>query len=104
MTEEDEIRRYDPKRVRRRGGWRVVGRRLNAVISRHRFRQLDDLFSLLLTPLPHSFTTRDLAEALRQPRSLAQKMAYVLRQAGATEICGKDGNAFVYRRTAAPDA
>ena len=104
MTEEDEVRRYDPKRVRRRGGWRVVERRLNAIISHHRFRHLDDLFSLLKTPLPHSFTTRDLAGALKQSRSLGQKMAYVLREAGAIEICGKDGNALVYRRTAVPDA
>jgi hypothetical protein len=59
---------------------------------------LDDLFGLLEAPLPDPFTTLELAEALNQPRRLAQKMAYVLREAGATRICGKTGNAMVYRR------
>ncbi|MBQ00695.1 MAG: hypothetical protein CL477_08415 [Acidobacteria bacterium] len=98
MVEEDEVRVFDPGRVRRRGGWRVVHRQLNAVVERHRFRCLDDLFGLLEAPLPDPFTTLELAEALNQPRRLAQKMAYVLREAGATRICGKTGNAMVYRR------
>ena len=98
MVEEDEVREFDPRRVRRRRGWRVVRRELNAVVARHRFRGLDDLFDLLETPLPDPFTTLELAEALRQPRRLAQKMAYVLREGGATRICGKAGNALIYRR------
>ena len=98
MVEEDEVRVFDPGRVRHRKGWRVVRRQLNAIVERHRFRCLDDLFDLLEAPLPDPFTTLELAEALNQPRRLAQKMAYVLREGGITRICGKAGNALVYRR------
>jgi hypothetical protein len=98
MVEEDEVRVFDPRRVRRRNGWRVQERHLRAVVARRRFRCLDDLFDLLEAPLPDPFTTLELADALNQPRRLAQKMAYVLREGGATRICGKTGNALVYRR------
>jgi hypothetical protein len=98
MVEEDEVRVFDPLRVRRRGGWRVVRRQLSAVVARQRFRCLEDLFDLLEAPLTDPFTTRELADALDQPRRLAQKMAYILREGGVTRICGKTGNALVYRR------
>jgi hypothetical protein len=97
MVEEEEVREFDPRRVRRRAGWRVVERRLNAVVDRHRFTALQDLFTLLESPLSDPFTTHDLAAALNQPRWLAQKMAYVLREGGAVDVCGKAGNAMVYR-------
>ena len=42
--------------------------------------------------------TADLAEAMGQPRWLAQKLAYCLRESGAAELCGKAGNALLYRR------
>jgi hypothetical protein len=74
-------------------------RQLVAVGERHRFRCLEDLFDLLEVPLPDPFTTRELADALGQPRRLAQKMAYILREGGVTRVCGKTGNALVYRRT-----
>lgn len=98
LIEEDEVRVYDPGRVRRRGGWRVVSRQLTRVVDRHRIVGPEDLFSLVPGPLPEDFTTRDLAEAMGQPRWLAQKLAYCLRESGAVELCGKSGNALRYRR------
>ena len=77
MVEEDEVRVFEPGRVRRRKGWRIVRRQLNAIVERHRFRRLDDLLDLLEAPLPDPFTTLELAAALNQPRRLAQKMAYI---------------------------
>ena len=59
---------------------------------------MDDLFDLLEVPLPDPFTTLELADALGQPRRLAQKMAYILRKGEVTRVCGKTGNALVYRR------
>jgi hypothetical protein len=47
--------------------------------------------------LPEEFTTRELALAMDQPRRLAQKLAYCLREAGEITICGKQGNALQYR-------
>jgi len=98
LIEEDEIRMFDPTRVRRRGGWRVVSRQMNHVLERRRISSHQDLYSLVQGPLPESFSTADLAEAMGQPRWLAQKLAYCLRESGAAELCGKSGNALLYRR------
>ena len=67
-------------------------------------RALHDLFGLLRSPLPEQFTTAELGEALAQPRRLAQKLAYVLREGGALTICGKEGNALRYQRAPLPPA
>ena len=98
LIEEDEFRIHDPDRVRRRNGWRVVGREMTGVRSCHRFAAAADLFGLVPGPLPETFDTRELAEAMGEPRWLAQKLAYCLREAGALDICGKQGNAIRYRR------
>ena len=99
MIVEEEHRAFGPERVRRRRGWRVVERRLVKVNERLRIRNARDLFRFVPRPLPARFTTRDLAEAMEERRWLAQKLAYVLREAGAISICGKAGNALVYSRT-----
>ena len=101
LIQEDEVRLHDPGRVRRRGGWRVVSRELTAVIDRRRLCSSDDLFSLVEGPLPERFTTADLATAMGQPRTLAQKLAYCLRESGAATLAGKQGNALVYQRRSA---
>lgn len=101
LIEEEELRGYDPHRVRRRGGWRVLSRHLTRVVTRHRFGSHWDLFALVEGPLPEIFSTRELAAAMGQPRWLAQKLAYCLRESGAVEIAGKSGNALLYRRVIA---
>lgn len=98
LIEEDEIRMHDPKRVRRRKGWRVVSRQLTNVVATQRIHSSTDLFSLIEGPLPEHFTTLDLAEAMGQPRWLAQKLAYCLRESGAAQMTGKSGNALLYCR------
>lgn len=98
LIEEEEFRVFDPGRVRRRKGWRVVSRQLNQVLERHRISRAEDLFSLINGPLPEAFSTADLAAAMAGPRWLAQKLAYCLRESGAAELCGKQGNALLYRR------
>lgn len=98
LIEEEEVRAYDPARVRRRGGWRVVSRRLTDVLEQRRIGSGADLFSLVPGPLPEEFTTADLALAMDKPRWLAQKLAYCLREAGAVSLTGKTGNALRYRR------
>jgi len=98
LIEEDEIRVHDPRKVRRRGGWRVVSRQLTGVLDRQRISSQRDLFSFVHGPLPEEFNTADLAEAMGQPRWLAQKLAYCLRESGETVIAGKSGNALTYRR------
>ncbi len=99
LTEEEELRRHVPGTARRRKGWQVVQRRLVAVLEQHRFRTARDLLGLLREPLPEPFTTADLAVGLGEPRWLAQKLAYCLREAGELTLCGKQGNALLYRRS-----
>jgi hypothetical protein len=99
LTEEEEIRRHVPGTSWRRRGWQVVQRRLCGVLEQHRFRSAADLFRLLREPLPDVFSTADLAQSLGEARWLAQKLAYCLREAGELIICGKDGNALLYRRS-----
>lgn len=98
LTEEEELRQRSAGRAWRRKGWEVVQRRLCAVLEQHRFTCAADLFGLLDAPLPETFTTADLASSMGQPRWLAQKLAYCLREAGEIAVCGKDGNALRYRR------
>ncbi len=69
---------------------------------------MNQLFEQIQGVLPVEFTTKDLAAALKAPLRLGQQAAYCFREAGVTAICGKAGNALIYRRTAragtAPEA
>ncbi|MCZ6853667.1 MAG: hypothetical protein O7G86_07090 [Gammaproteobacteria bacterium] len=104
LIEEDEFRVFEPKKVRGRRGWRVVQRRLVEVLEKHRFCSAADLFCLVPGELPDTFTTLDLAEAMQQPRWMAQKLAYCLREAGEITLCGKEGNALCYAMSKGADS
>ena len=100
---EIEEHRYPGHGRRRR--WRqndfvTQDQRLLAVQGVHRFRTTDDLLALLPAGLPEQFHTGELAALLGIPRWLAQRIAYCLRHMGAAEVCGKQGNALLYRRAA----
>ncbi|MEA3377303.1 MAG: hypothetical protein U9R72_14020 [Chloroflexota bacterium] len=95
FTQEEEVRRHDPRRWRNRG-WVTVERRLLDVVDRRTFRQPTDLASLLPQDLPDPFTTADLAAAMDGPRWLAQKMAYCLRNVDAITPVGRQGRSNLY--------
>lgn len=99
MTVEEEVRAVDAKRNRRRGGWTSIDRRLLEIAEIHRITGMRDLFAMLDSELPETFTTRDMAAAMHSSRRLGQQAAFCLREARVTEICGKEGNALVYRRS-----
>jgi hypothetical protein len=89
----------------RRRRWRasdhvVQDQRLIAVQGVQRFQTTGDLLALLPAGLPKRFHTGQLAELLGVRRFFAQRIAYCLRQTGAAKVCGKVGNAIVYRRAA----
>lgn len=98
MTVEEVIRAADTRRQRR--PWISVDRRLVEIARIHHIASTADLFVMLDAELPELFTTRDLARAMRSSRRLGQQAAYCLREAGVSELCGKEGNALVYRRAA----
>lgn len=95
----EEVQRYDRRRGRRRRGWGIVERRLLGVLERHVIATPSDLWSLISWELPEPFQTLHLARVLSRPRWFAQKVAYCLRESGASTAIGKAGNALVYSRT-----
>jgi hypothetical protein len=100
LTQQEEVRRHDPKRAWRRRGWVIQERRLLRVLERRLLQTPEDLLTFLPAGLEEPFTTLDLAQTLARPRRLAQQMAYCLREAGVLEPIGKTGNAIQYVRTA----
>ena len=108
MIVEEDVRVKDPDHRRRRGGrrgrrrrdWIRIDRRLVEVAQTHRLTGMADLFALVDAALPEPFTTLDLARAMRSPRRLGQQAAFCFREAGVSEVCGKTGNALLYRRAA----
>ena len=106
MTVEEDVRVKDSgtgnRGRRRRYGrdWTRIDRRLVEVARTHRLTGMADLFALVDADLQEPFTTLDLARAMRSPRRLGQQAAFCFREAGVSEICGKAGNALLYRRTA----
>ncbi len=95
---EAERRVHQEGRVRRRKGWVIVGRDLVDVVERNLIRGAADLAALLPALLPAQFSTADLAQQSKLPRSIAQQMLYCLHIAEAVERVGKTGNAHLYRR------
>ncbi len=98
MTVEEEVRAPSERRGRWRRDWTRVDRRLVDVVETHAIASMGDLFVLIDTRLPDTFTTSDVAAAMRSTRGLAQQAAYCFREGGIIEICGKSGNTLVYRR------
>lgn len=81
----------------RRKGQSIIGHELLAILERHRFERPHDLVRMLPEELPEQFTTRHLRECGIRKR-LAGKIAYTLREIGAIEQVGKDGQAYLYER------
>ena len=98
ITVEEEIRAVKQGRGWRRRGWASLDRRLLDVVATHTIASMADLFEMLDAELPGRFTTNDIARAMKSSRRLGQQAAFCFREAGVSEICGKDGNALVYRR------
>lgn len=88
-------RRRNPKR-----DFQVADQHLVRVVSKHRFATCADLWRLLPKRMPAEFHTGELARRMKRPRWIAQRIAYCLRETGAAEVVGKQGNAIVYRRAA----
>lgn len=96
---EIEEHRIPPlKRRWTRKRYRVQDRVLLEVLDRVVLTQASDLNGLLPNGLPAgTFTTRELAQQIEQPRWIAQKVAYCLRKTGAVDVVGKQRNSIVYQ-------
>lgn len=81
----------------RRKHWSIYDRQLVDVCETVSLSTPADYAALLPTGLPDVFDTRELAQAIGLPRSLAQKMAYCLREMGVLEVVGRRDRALLYR-------
>ena len=97
LIQEEEIRRFDGRRRWRRRGWVTEERRLLEVVGQQRFETPADVWALMPDELPTTFTTADLAKAMRKPRRLAQQATYCLRKMGVITSVGKQGRSVAYR-------
>ena len=102
ITVEEEVRAVNEGRRRRRRNWISLDRRLLDVVTTYTVASMADLFAMLDAELPERFTTKDVARAMKASRRLGQQAAFCFREAGVSEICGKAGNALVYRRLLEP--
>ena len=93
---EEEVRYHDKKRGWRKRGWMTQERRLISVLDRRIFQYPEDLLGFIPEDIPEPWTTADLANGIGQPRWLAQKMVYCLREIGVVQIVGKQGNSILY--------
>ena len=76
----------------------IQERRLLEVVDRRTLVSPADAGSFLPSGLAEPFSTADLAQAIRRPRRLAQRMAYCLRKMRVIDLAGKQGNAMLYVR------
>lgn len=97
-----EERRYPGcgKRRRRRpqSDFQIEDQVLEKIVSTHAFASTADLLRLLPRRLPAEFHTGHLAERMKTPRWIAQRIAYCLREMKAVRVVGKSGNSILYAK------
>jgi len=96
LTREEEIRVNDGKGSWKRKGWSSVDRKLVDIVDRKLFSTPKDFLRLIPETIEEPFTTKTLAETLKIPRRLVQKMTYCMRKMDSLKIVGKEGNAHLY--------
>ncbi|MGY5880570.1 MAG: hypothetical protein RTV31_09975 [Candidatus Thorarchaeota archaeon] len=96
LTREEEIRVNDGKGSWRRKGWSNVDRKLVDIVDRKLFSAPKDFLCLIPDTIEEPFTTKTLAETLKIPRRLVQKMTYCMRKMEILRVIGKEGNAHLY--------
>jgi hypothetical protein len=99
LVEIEEFRHPGHGRRRR---WRandhiIADQKLVSVGERTRLTLASDLISLVPGKLPRQFHTGHLAERAGVNRSVAQRIAYCLREMQAVEQVGKQGNSLIYQ-------
>lgn len=94
----EELRSFHGKRIRRRNGWRIDGRRLVDVLGTKEYASVLQLLDEYIDQLPDPFSSRDLARVLNRTVRVGRQAAYCFRESGVTAVCGKQGNALLYTR------
>ena len=103
MVEAEEWRYpgHGRRRRWRKNDFLVEDQKLIEVHSAIRIQSGSDLWKLLgKIDLPQPFHTGDLAKQLEVSRTIAQRIAYVMRNTSAIRQVGKKGNSLLYTRAA----
>jgi hypothetical protein len=102
LVEVDELRYpgHGRRRRRRANDFQIEDQRLVSVRESFEFSTTGDLLNILPDSLPAPFDTAHIAHAMNTSRYVAQRIAYCLRETGATKQVGKSGNTRLYRRAA----
>jgi hypothetical protein len=98
LIQEEEVRVNDGKGSWKRRGWSSLDRRLVDVVDRKLYSEPNDFLRMIPGSIEEPFTTKTLAEVLKIPRRLVQKMVYCMRKMEILKIAGKEGNAHLYVR------
>ena len=96
LVQIEEYRKNDGKGSRRRKGWSIYDRKLVKVLEKRTFYTPMDFLMLKPTSLKTPFTNSELANSLKKPLYLAQKMSYCLRKMGLIKVVGKKGRSFLF--------
>lgn len=99
LIREEEIWVDDGQGSWRRKRWSIYDRRLLDVVQAISLATTAGFAALLPPALPPAFDSKEIADTIHQPRYIAQKMAYCLREMGVLQITGKRGNALLYSRS-----
>lgn len=89
LMQEDVIWQDDGRGSWRRKGWSVADRRLISVLETISLEWPESYRALLPPDLAHSFTNRDLADALKMRIGLARKMTYCLSRMNLISCTGR---------------
>lgn len=96
LTKEEEIRSKDGKGSWRMKGWSSLDRKLVEVLDRQLYCKPEDFLRMIPSTIEEPFTTKALAEAMKIPIRLVQKMTYCMRKMEILKVVGKKGNAYLY--------
>jgi hypothetical protein len=102
--EEHRYPGHGRRRWRRSNDFLVEDQKLLSLGGQHRLQTAADLAVLAACPLPAPFHTGHLAAGLNISRVQAQRIAYCLRQTGATTVVGKQRNTLLYAWTVSGEA
>jgi len=96
LVHEEQIWLDDGQGSWRRKRWSIHDRRLVEVVKAVPLTTPAEFAALLPSDLPMPFDSGELALAIHQPRYLAQKMTYCLREMGVIQVVGKRRNSLLY--------
>ncbi|HMO13837.1 MAG TPA: hypothetical protein PKD64_04750 [Pirellulaceae bacterium] len=92
----EEYRVQNEKNRFRRRNYKIIDQQLATVDQSFVLKSKSDLATFVPLDLPEPFDTAELAEGLGCPRSIAQRVAYCLRNANVLAQHGKRKNSVLY--------